>query len=625
MSETKDQRLSACAQTLNELQRTVHELENEASLMKLVSLHELNWYQVLTNKLLPQVQDHNFLIVAVVGGTNIGKSVVFNHIAGCRASATVPLASGTKHPTCLVPPGFTKRHNLSEIFKGFEIRPWSSAESALIEEETNVIYFRESKDTPENLLILDTPDIDSDAPVNWERAAHIQQCADVLIAVLTQQKYNDAAIKQFFRHSAEQEKSVVVLFNQCQLPEDEKYWKLWLNTFTDETGVQPEYVYLAPFDREAAESNQLKFYERSLKESDSITDHENPDYENSIRNLSTDLSKLHFSEIKVQTLQGSIKTVLDQKTGLPSWLREIRHQSQSYRDASEKLSEKNVIRIKDWPTISNHLLVDEIRCWWKEKQEGWAKNVHTVYDKVSFGIAYPFKKAKTAIYGPEEPLFESYQQLEWTAILRTVDEMIERLTWLGSSGNEILKPHFNRVLAGNSRSELIKRLKQNQEQFNFEEELKNIVQDEMNSFEENRPELYKFYKKLNTISAAVRPATSVVMFSLGWGPAGEILGGAIGTVVADFAGGTAAALMGETAVTSAAGQGMGFLQAKFQKLQTIYTEKRAAWLVLQLKEHFLGSLPEELLKTATLSDSDLFKNVEKILDDLKIHIEIDNP
>ena len=35
----------------------------------------------------------------------------------------------------------------------------------------------------------------------------------VLLAVLTQQKYNDAAVKQFFRAAVEADKPIVVLFN----------------------------------------------------------------------------------------------------------------------------------------------------------------------------------------------------------------------------------------------------------------------------------------------------------------------------------------------------------------------------------------------------------------------------
>ncbi len=56
------------------------------------------WFELLRCKLLPQVEGPPLLIVAIVGGTNIGKSVVFNHLAGETASAATPLAAGTKHP-----------------------------------------------------------------------------------------------------------------------------------------------------------------------------------------------------------------------------------------------------------------------------------------------------------------------------------------------------------------------------------------------------------------------------------------------------------------------------------------------------------------------------------------------
>ena len=63
------------------------------------------WHDLLRNKLLPQLELPPLLVVAIVGGTNIGKSVIFNHLAGEVASASSPLAAGTKHPVCLVPPG----------------------------------------------------------------------------------------------------------------------------------------------------------------------------------------------------------------------------------------------------------------------------------------------------------------------------------------------------------------------------------------------------------------------------------------------------------------------------------------------------------------------------------------
>ena len=254
--------LTECAAPIRRLRDAVVRLEDVARPLELPGLDGREWYELLTGKLVPQLTDDAFLIVAVVGGTNIGKTVVFNHIAGSRASSTSPLASGTKHPTCLIPAGFAESHDLSELFPGFTPAPSTSPEQALQESDTNWLYWREEPSLPENLLVLDTPDIDSEVRINWERADGIRRSADVLIALLTQQKYNDAAVKEFFRKAAAEDKAVMIVFNQVQLPEDEEYWPLWIGTFCDETGVNPEHVYLAPYDRRAAEGNELPFFER---------------------------------------------------------------------------------------------------------------------------------------------------------------------------------------------------------------------------------------------------------------------------------------------------------------------------------------------------------------------------
>ena len=163
---------------------------------------------------------------------------------------------------CLVPPGFEKTHDLAAIFESFKLYSWNDSDQALKTTDEHMLFWRESESTPPELLVLDTPDVDSDAPMNWIRADAIRRSADVLLAVLTQQKYNDAAVKDFFRKAAEEDKAVIIVFNQCLLPEDEEYWPVWLNTFCSETGIKPEAVYIAPNDRKAAEENRLSFFER---------------------------------------------------------------------------------------------------------------------------------------------------------------------------------------------------------------------------------------------------------------------------------------------------------------------------------------------------------------------------
>ena len=255
--------LAEFARVVRRLSVSLADLELAAMPLRLEPLAGRDWFDLLTRKLLPQLTDGACLIVAVVGGTNIGKSVVFNHIAGFRASASSPLASGTKHPVCLVPTGFSEQHDLHAMFPAFELRSWTSGDEALLSIDTHCLFWREHDCVPQNLVILDTPDVDSDAPVNWQRADAVRQAADVLVAVLTQQKYNDAAVKQFFRKAAAEDKAAIIVFNQVELPDDEPYWPIWLDTFCGETGLKPEYVYLAPNDRKAAEAIALRFEERT--------------------------------------------------------------------------------------------------------------------------------------------------------------------------------------------------------------------------------------------------------------------------------------------------------------------------------------------------------------------------
>ncbi len=636
---------SACAETVQQLHTSASALEEASKFLALPPLREREWFQSLEQKLVPQLQDNAFLVVAVVGGTNIGKSVIFNHIAGCSASAVSPLASGTKHPVCLTPPGFAEHHDLRGIFREFELVEWSRDEDPLTDCAEDRLFWRTSERTPDNLLILDTPDIDSDAQVNWRRADSIRRAADVLLAVLTQQKYNDAAVKQFFRKAAAEDKAVIVVFNQCQLPDDEPYWPLWLQTFCRETGIKPEFIYVAPNDRRAAEQGTLAFYERRWKspaatiattdgaaESTAVTDavgDENAGEEQTARHhLADDLSRLRFATIKLRTLRGALTQLADADQGVPSYLREIRGRSGELRSAAEWLTSEGVVKIHDWPAMPNTLLVTEIRRWWQLQQQGWSKTVHGFYNAVGQGMLWPLRFARDRLQGPPPQPMETYRKQEWGAMLRTVEEIFDKLTLMSESGNELLKPQFERLLTGSPRAALVEQLHRLHDDVSLNEELAEVIAAEMQAFRNDRPAMYSFYRRLNEFSAAARPVASVVLFSLGWGPAGHavapmLVDAATHTVVpifADFAGGAAAAVAGETAISSAAGTGMGLLQAKFQRLQTSFTTRRARWLAKLLKEHLLGTLPEDLRNAARLPESEPFRALESSLRQLQTRL-----
>ena len=604
-------------------------LESQATILQQPSLAGREWFEVLRQKLMPQLGEQAFLVVAVVGGTNIGKSVIFNHLAGCRASASSPLASGTKHPVCLVPEGFTDHHSLKSVFPDFELHEWSNAATALEENNAHQIFWRTAKELPPSLLILDTPDIDSDARVNWVRADAVRRCADVLIAVLTQQKYNDAAIKEFFRKAGDEDKAVLVVFNQCLLPEDETYWPIWLETFCRETHIHPDAVYLAPADRRAAEELRLPFYERPVPapfaSAASNVQVTSGTVDNSPRNLSTDLARLKFREIRMRTLSGSLRELIHPQRGIPGYLRELRVASDDLARTANRLSMDSVVQVRNWPAPSNAALVAEIREWWKARQEGWARRINSTYTVVGNGILWPFRAARRALQGEPIPPMDEYRTREWAAILTVVEELFEKLQWMAESGNEIIRSRISSVLKGEARADLLSLLKQKHDAVQFGEELRQLVDEQMLRFEQTRPDMFGVYQQLNNISAAVRPMTSVVLFTMGFGPAGELVAPMLGHaaasavihVVADVAGGATAAIAGEAAVSSAAGSGAGMLQAWFHSLQASFTQRRAGWLTSLIHNELLRDLPTELRSAANLSHCDAYLEVQKCVAELE--------
>jgi hypothetical protein len=106
------------------------------------------WHELLAHKLMPQLAGDPWLVAAVVGGTNIGKSLIFNHLAGEDASAVSPLAAGTKHPVCLCPPGFDDPATLERLFAGFELEPWHASADALQDSERDLLFWRVGTNVP---------------------------------------------------------------------------------------------------------------------------------------------------------------------------------------------------------------------------------------------------------------------------------------------------------------------------------------------------------------------------------------------------------------------------------------------------------------------------------------------
>lgn len=595
-------------------------LEAVANALQIAPLEGREWFDLLKRKLLPQLKDGACLIVAVVGGTNIGKSVVFNHIAGFRASASSPLASGTKHPVCLVPQGFETRHDLPGMFPTFELRPWVNGDEALQEVSSHCLFWRSHEKVPANLVILDTPDVDSDAPINWQRADAVRQAADVLVAVLTQQKYNDAAVKQFFRKAATEDKAAIVVFNQVELPDDEEYWPVWLNTFCRETGLKPEYIYLAPNNRKAAEAIALQFEERQWRQGVSI---EAPAIAPR-GSLSDVLSQLRFAEIKLRTLRGSLQYVLNEMAGIPAYMAEIRASSQQFRDAASVFLRRSMVQNADWPAPPNSLMVDAMWDWWRGHREAWTAGIHGFYSRISGALRTGLHAVRLQMgYNPVDAIMQ-YRQQEWDATVRVLQQLYEHLQIITTLNNPLLADRLNRLLSGTSCEELLTRLRQEHEQFDFKALVDELVAVEMEWLRTERESLFDVLRTIDGVTAVLRPVITIG-FALGGGVGAEhfLVHAATQTathVAVDASAAAASTVGGEVAVDVATGL-IAQAKASLLRLHDKFKQRREAWLMEELRRQFLGGLLSDLEAGATAVDSAAFHEVDKLCQELVSRIE----
>lgn len=567
------------------------------------------WFELLQQKLLPQLGREPLLVVAVVGGTNIGKSVVFNHLAGETASRVSPLAAGTRHPVCLVPTGFADQAALEELFEDFRVRPWQSPDDPLTESPVHLLFWRVGDKTPPRLLLLDTPDIDSDAQVNWQRADHIRRSADVLVAVLTQQKYNDAAVKRFFRAGVEADKPVIVLFNQCDLEQDRDYWPQWLATFAAETGARPELVYVAPYDRGAATTLELPFYEvgpdgrRALGEPAALRE---------------ELAALQFDRIKIRTFRGAAAKVLDPAAGAPAYLQRIRRAGGDYAAAAAALSTTEMARIQ-WPGVPASLLVEEIRQWWDTSRGPWSRKIHGFYRVLGQGVLWPVRKAWSAVAAEGRDPVEVFQAQERACVVQAVQKVLDELDRMSQVGNDILRPRLQALLGGAARRTLLQRVEAAHAELPaVDDDYRTFLRGELEDWTRANPRVVGFLRSLDRVAAVARPAITVSLVVSGWIVAGSV----VGDMAVHAAGHTATGLATEAAITGgiagggealvgATGEGVKQAAARlFRRLQNRYAESRADWLAGWLERELLGDLLVEMRRGADVARGRDFAEVE---------------
>jgi hypothetical protein len=203
-----------------------------------------HWVDLLTYKLVPHMAGEGCLIAAVTGGTNCGKSTVFNLLLGEAVSPAVDTAAATRRPLLAANASRAAQCLESRLVPEFSPLPFAEAEAVLDREgPESALYVAQSDALPDRLVLLDTPDVDSIETEHWEAAEHIRASGDVLIAVVTAEKYKDERVVSFFKRARESGRVVIPVMNKANPENDYAVARQQLDEFRADVGTQaPRFV-----------------------------------------------------------------------------------------------------------------------------------------------------------------------------------------------------------------------------------------------------------------------------------------------------------------------------------------------------------------------------------------------
>ncbi len=488
------------AKELKELAECIRKLDPLAKQMGISLAEQQTWFTDLFNKLLPQIDKEPILIVTVMGGTNTGKSTIFNYLVDSVISKVAPEAAGTKHPVCRVPKNWDVL-SVEKLFPDFVVKPLTKDTDPVADsDELQLLFLEDSIGTqPQALLLLDTPDIDSVLHANEDKAIKICGAADVVVCILTAEKYLDDKVVRFFGRAAVSDKTFVVVFNKLHWPDDQNLISGWLSKFEQEVNkirtkktnldeIRADYVYAVPYDRMASVQNQIHVYPWSPGAKD----------------LRKDLAELNLGRIKLRSLRGSLRHLLGDNDGVRIFLQQITSRSLEYTDARATILESLSLSLKDLPTLPSHWIMNPIWEWLEPHRTPFDRGVHGAYSRVFGSVKGFFGFTETAAE-------EKFRQEELESYRRWVQQLFDQLDTLRKRGNDIIKDAVNRVLLGANREQMFSHLLTQYERLpNTNHELRGEIAQYLEEFfQKDHQTLLEFIKGALLVTAVLRPVITV--------------------------------------------------------------------------------------------------------------------
>ncbi len=278
------------------------------------------WRKLLRYKLLPHLEGEGCLIVAVAGGTNTGKSTAFNLLLEEDVSPMRTTAAATCRPLLAANSYRTEQCLAGKLMPEFSPTPLTDRELLVSgDAPEDVLFVVTHAAFPDRLAVLDIPDVDSIDKQNWQVAESIQAAGDVLIAVLTGEKYKDDRVVAFFRQAQASGRVIIPLMNKANPADDYSVAQAQLADFCAAVELPEDTpCFVLPHDFSLAEDLTRPI--ASLQGAEDLRGH---------------LQALDASEIKVRVYQDSVRCFAEQTTDFLERLDEIAESLRSVLAAFE--------------------------------------------------------------------------------------------------------------------------------------------------------------------------------------------------------------------------------------------------------------------------------------------------
>jgi hypothetical protein len=585
------------------------------------------WRGPLFDKLRPQVAGPPLLVAAVCGGTNTGKSLIASALVGSQLSRSVAEAARTRHPVVSIPRAHARRADLEGLFPGFSVRPWTSDDDPLSEAEEHLLFARpeESGRQPDWLAILDTPDIDGTLRENWGRAEAVRNASDLLVAVLTQQKYNDAAVREFFAEAARAGKMLVVIFNMIEWPEQRGRLAGWLDDFAAGTGIDAASVFAIPWDREAAVRGEPSFFDVTATMGEAAGGLSADGNEASAearpltgRDLVERLAGLDPTAVKRAAMRGALEVVLDPHHGVPAWIERIEQRAAAWQQARQLLVDGVTVSI-DLPAAPREVVWNEVWSWLEPKRSGYDLAISRVYRVAGRGLGWAGRRL--GLLRDDAARQADHAEEELSALKTALGDFLDRLEAVARESPQleaVLRP----VLVEADRQVWYDELARRHGGMPLlSQDFVAFVRDELDRFEQDHPGTVRMILTALNVGALARPVVTVGLGLAGAAvvpPAAAAAGGLSVFVhnVGDLVVGAAASLAGETALEATTAG----IKPLLERLFAGWSAERADLLAATIRDVVLGdalALLESRAEAGTRTEvAEARRLVERLREDL---------